>query len=93
MKDAEERKDPEEAGMFSVSSSMENMTINFQCSDWCGIEQGTTHECKVRKIMSVSENLKEREAREGKRVARVSETDGKRVWIVGKYRCEQCGSR
>jgi len=51
--------------MFSVSSSKENMTIDFECSDWCGIEQGTTHECKVRKIMSVSENLKEREACEG----------------------------
>ena len=45
--------------------------------------QGTTHECKVRKIMSVSENLKEREACDR----------GKRVWIgassagVGKV-CE-----
>ena len=62
MKDAEERKDPEDAGMFSVSSSEENMTIDFECSDWCGIEQGTTHECKLRKIMNASENLKEREA-------------------------------
>ena len=69
--------------MFSVSSSKENMTIDFECSDWCGIEQGTTHECKLRKIVNASENLKEREACDR----------GKRVWIVGKYRCEQCGGR